>query len=321
MLLQYINLDRILFRRQKIFRVVIFVFLSMLCFLAKSANASCPLIQSVSVPSSIDINPTLPVGSVLSTTTLSWPMLSTTCGYTGYNIQLSVTGNGVPNGNLYPTGIPGLSYRGHVNGWTAPNATNYWPTYWSQDISGDLWGAGTLNFELVKTGPILPGTFPPKVVMIGSIEGKPAFEIKTASSIIVKPTVPSCTPTASVVNVALPTVTQESLVKIADVTGETSFSIDLNCDAPTNISLSFGGNVTNSSKAIYKNTNVTTGDSIGIQILRGSNPVPIGAGKNINLGTINGRASYEFSARYYALKAGVIPGKVSAISQVSIVYN
>ncbi len=77
----------------------------------------------------------------------------------------------------------------------------------------------------------------------------------------------------------------------------------------------------NTSQAVFKNTDATTGSSVGMQILKDGNPETNGSGQNIPLDTVSGDVSPEFTARYHALTNNIPVGDVSAVAFADIIYN
>lgn len=279
----------------------------------------CPIIYNVAVPTTLNIDPTAAVGSVLATMNLSFPK-NTTCVVNASTITTYDSGNGTPVGNLYPTAIPGISYRGRVTaGWTY--GLGYWPQT-TVETTTSLTGvaAATVTIEFVKTGPVLPGTFPAQDIMKTVANTTSFFILHTANAIEIKPTVPSCTVTP-VVTVVLDGVAKASLATTGATTGDKSFNINVNCASPTSLALSFSGTAVDTNNAIFKNTDATTGASVGVQILKDSNPVPLVAGNYISLGIVDGSVSPVFTARYYALTNSVVEGAVTSVAYATIVYN
>lgn len=296
-------------------------------FFIRSAMACVPYSQTITPPASISLNPGLPVGTVVATATLSWPTFNTGSGgcpvpyATGSHFGL--TGMGTPNGNLYPTGIDGLSYRGKINGGWPSNFFVYWPASVTQPGPyGSGVGGGSVLIEFVKTGPLTSGTFNPQVLMHATLDSVPWFDIYMGSPMVIKPTVPACTVTQSAITVNLDDGNTSQLATAGNTSKDKTFSIPLNCTSASNISLTFSGDIVDSSNAVFRNlSGSANAASVGIQILSGSTPVPTTAGTYLNLGAINGSTTVPLIARYYALANNPDVGTVSAIAYATIVYN
>lgn len=288
------------------------------------ANAECPWLAGVQVPTSINVDPTLPVGTILATTSFTWgTIVRPGCVLPGGTSQtFTLDGMGTPNGNLYPTSVPGLAYRGKITGW--PSAfLNFWPVSVPNWIVGDnTVSRGTVIVEFVKTGPLQPGTLAPQVIMVAQIAGKPWFNVYMEGSINIKPTVPACNTSTPTIDVQLNPISPTDLPSVGATAGSKDFAIKLSCGAPANISLNFSGDVVDASQAVFRNTNATTGSSVAVQILKDSNPVPVGAGNNINIGAaVSNEITTQFTARYYALTNNAQVGDVSSVVTANIVYN
>ncbi|WP_261160387.1 fimbrial protein [Serratia fonticola] len=296
--------------------------------LATSAQACTPFRQSLAAPASINLNPSLPVGSMVATATLTWStfLSSSDCGivFNGRTDIFNLTGYGSPSGNLYATDIPGLAYRGKITaGWPANFIGKYWPQSLSSGVGTNSGvSGGTVVVEFVKTGPIQPGTFGPQVILSAAIAGTPWFELYLSSPIIVKPTVPACTVTQSAISVTLDDANTSQLAAMGNTSKDKTFYIPLNCTSASNISLAFSGDISNTTNAVFRNlSGGVNAARVGVQILNSNTAVPTTPGTYLNLGSINGSISVPMTARYYALANNVDVGNVSAIAYATIIYN
>ncbi len=276
----------------------------------------CPERGSFTPPATINIDPTLPVGSILYSTNIVFSDPDR-CASDGPIARGSIEGIGIPDGINYPTGIPGVAYNAGISYW------GYAPTSWSTGGVPRAYffgGGDILMFRLVKTGPIMPGVFPAGPIMNGKGDAKIMFQLTMLSSVIVAPAVPACT-ADSVVPVGLEPIMTNNLASQGSTGGDKNFSINIHCSMATNLSLSFNGDAVDKSNGVLRNTDATTGSSVGIQILKEGAIVPIDPANIIPLGLINGDYSALFTARYYALNNTVVEGNVNAIAFATIVYN
>lgn len=284
--------------------------------------AECPGTATVTPPSQVNMDPTLPVGSTLFSVQFSAPTTTALCPIGLGHSTAGYYGVGTPNGNLYPTGIPGMAYRVTVVG---SGATTGVAPFWWGIFTTTNYSAWTLDypvrFELVKTGPIMSGTFPAQDFLLGKTENNYiVWKLSTTRAIDIEPVTPACT-ASPVVTVNLDPAIKGSLATQGDTAGEKGFNINVTCLAPTSIALAFSGTVIDPVNAVFANTDATTGSSVGIQILKGSDPVPLGSGNFVQLGMVNGSISPGFSAKYYALNNAVVEGNVSSVVYATIVYN
>lgn len=289
------------------------------------SHADC-MVAHTAGPGTLNTNPAVAVGTVLGGMTLSWKQ---TAGSAECDFPLNVTslysfkGDGIPNGNLYPTGIPGIAYRGSLPAWAFAGLSGYWPTQNSYSSGGGYnLAAGNAIIEFVKTGPIGSGTFGPQTIMDSTIAGRPFFKIILDNAIIIKPITPACTVTQSAITVNLDDANTSQLATMGNTSKDTAFNIPLNCTSAANISLVFSGDVADNTNAVFSNlSGSTNANSVGVQILKDSTPVPTMAGTYLNLGQINGSISIPLIARYYALTNNADVGAVSAIAYATIAYN
>lgn len=298
----------------------------LLTLLSSKVYAGCPIVAHVTGPATLSVNPSLPVGTVLATITLSWGSTPSTCTLntpTG-TAQYEFKGEGVPDGHLYPTSILGISYDGRLPGWSYQGLDGYWPV--SKPYSyfgGSTISAGNTIIEFVKTGQVTLGQpFGPGLIMEGTINGLSWFNIYLDNSITIIPTVPACTITQSVIPVTLATASSNDLKTTGNTAESTAFNIPIKCDTEADIGLSFSGTVADSANGVFKSSDAETADKVGIQLLdKNSTPVPTDADHSVPVGKINGPYNYPMTARYYTLAPGVTAGKVSSVVNATIIYN
>jgi type 1 fimbria pilin len=292
-----------------------------------SAEACTPYRQYLSAPTQINLNPTLAIGSVVATVNMTWPIIMSggdcPVAYNTPSGVFALLGEGVPNGRLYPTSIPGIAYRGRISDGWAPRLENTWPLITTMAVGGPQGVAGgTATLEFIKTGPIEPGTFDPQRVMHASINDVPWFELYLGNPIPVVPTVPACTVTQSAITVNLEDTDTSQLAGMGNTSKDKAFNIPLACSAATNIALAFSGDIADDTNAVFRNlSGSANAASVGVQILKDNTPVPTTPGNFLNLGSINGSVNVPMTARYYALTDNVEVGAVNSIAYATIVYN
>lgn len=291
-------------------------------------SVGCPSVEKISPPSTLNINPTVAIGSVVGAVSVSFPFGTATCPagtYHNGNNYWWIGGVGVPNGNLYPTSIPGVAYRARVAaGWPGQELTKTWPASvyaYDPGLPGTYMG-GTIYLEFVKTGPIGSGTFGPLVFGRETVNNVPVIEFYLDGPIFLAPVTPACTVTQSAIAVNLDDTNTSQLTSVGNTSKDNAFSIPLNCTSASNISLSFSGDIADTNNAVFSNlSGSTNANSVGVQILKDNTPIPTAAGTYLNLGTINGSVSVPMTARYYALTNNADAGAVSAIAYATIMYN
>ncbi|HBE9178830.1 TPA: fimbrial protein [Serratia fonticola] len=291
-----------------------------------SAEACTPYRQYVNAPLTINLNPTLAIGSVVATANLTFPAMQVTSDcpipYGASWATWNLFGEGVPDGRLYPTTIPGVAYRGAITAGWADALQRPWPLITGYPVGTQGLAGGTATLTFIKTGPIEPGTFGPQMVMHGTVNDIPFFELYLGNPIPVVPTVPACTVTQSAITVNLEDTSTSQLAAMGNTSKDKAFNIPLTCNSATNIALAFSGDIADDANAVFRNL---SGDanaaSVGVQILKDNTPVPTTSGNFLNLGTINGSITVPMTARYYALTDNVEVGAVKSIAYATIVYN
>lgn len=278
---------------------------------------------SVAVPSTIVNDPAIPQGSVLYTSspTSINQRVNFTCNNSGNNGWGLVNDAGTTpptTENLFPIGTTGVSYRITQSG-------NYIYPYPFFDLGNGSWyEADAVTLELVKTGPIADGS---------SLQGQLAsFKAGTPGNYIFDAvitlanqltfTAPSCTANASVINVTLPTVTNQAFSGVGSVTGATPFQIALTCSggATVRITLDTTTPVAGKPGVIAPSSGSTSG--IGVQLLDSSGVTPVSFGVPTVIGaTPNGALNVNYVARYYQTGATVGAGSLGATATFTLSYQ
>lgn len=300
----------------------------MSALLLPSVSMALPCSYSfhVSSTSSLNVDPSVSIGSVVGSAIGAFPVLPYDgCGGAGAG---QIIGVGTPNGNVYPTTIPGVGYRAIIlSNWTAPLSAGYWPTGMTASYPawfGTGFPAGSLKIEFIKTGiiPAQGGTFGPTPIGYLMVNGQVGATFNLDTPMIINPVTNACTITQSAIPVNLDDVTTGQLTMPGNTAKDKPLTIPLSCSMPVNISLSFNGAMSDSTNGVFQNTNSANANSVGIQLLdSNNNPVKTGSGQYIPLGTVSGNLNYSMTARYYALTSNVAAGAVNAIAYASIVYN
>ena len=292
-----------------------------------SVSMACSYSFHVTSVSSLDVDPSLPIGSPIGSAQASFPELPFN-GCVGQG-QGQIVGIGTPVGKVYPTTIQGVGYRAIIlSNWAPPLSIDYWPT---GTVGGPLttwfsggFPAGTLKIEFIKTGviPAKGGTFGPTPIGYLMVGGYIGATFNLDAPMVVNPVTNACTITQSAITVNLDDVRAGQINVPGSTANEKLVNIPLSCSLPAAISLAFSGTVTDSTNAVFTNSNSGNASSVGIQLLdQYNNPVPTLAGQYVSLGTVNGTLNYPMTARYYSLRSNVDAGVVNTVINVAIVYN
>jgi type 1 fimbria pilin len=186
-----------------------------------------------------------------------------------------------------------------------------------------MFPGGSILMYFSKTGSTgNGGTFGPQEIAIFSINGMPVHTIYLANQVEIVAKRQACNVTQSATSVTLTDTTAVELSSVGSTSKDQQFYIPLNCSANTNISLSFSGDLADSSNAVFSNlSGDANADSVGVQILNGGKPVPTASNTYLKLGLVNSSLSVPLTARYYALKNNALAGSVKAVVTANIIYN
>ncbi|CDL82384.1 fimbrial protein [Xenorhabdus szentirmaii] len=312
-----------------------------------SNNANfLPIQYTISVGEDFEINPDLPVNSVLLTQSL--PATSPT-GQFMCDSQLGLyryEGIGTPTNSIYPIpNIPGLGYRikkttdksGHdiEDGWFPYTRNQVYNENTFETLTqykGLLFNHQVIyHLQLVKIGDILRG---------GQLTGEIAkgialeknnfqyFSLKIAGSINVKLVYPSCTLKTPSINVPLGDVSKSDFQGIGTETQPKQFKIDLECSSGSpektshpKMTLEDVSFPSNQSDILTLSKNATA-KGVGIRIYHKNNPVNYQPNNNIRLGELSkGHHSIPFQANYIQSESTVTPGSVHASAVFKLAYD
>ncbi|MDX7986994.1 type 1 fimbrial protein [Xenorhabdus sp. 12] len=312
-----------------------------------SNNASfSPIEYTISVGEDFEINPNLPVGSVLLRKIL--PAISPT-GQLMCDSHLGLyryEGIGTPTNSIYPIpSIPGLGYRLTKTGDQLGHDTfGSWFPYTSNQVydnityetlteyKGILFNHQTMfHMELVKIGDILSGGQMGGEIARGIALEKSNFQylsLKIAGSVNVKLVYPSCTLKTPSIDVPLGDVSKSDFKGIGTEAQPKQFNIDLECSSgsPEKIShpkmtledVTFPSNHSD----ILTLSKNSTAEGVGIRIYHNQNPVKYQPNSKLQLGAFgNGHYSVPFQANYIQTGSTITPGSVHANVTFKLFYD
>ena len=297
-----------------------------------SAFASCSLsggkeVVSMTLPATITLDPTTPVGTVLATSPQATPNPASSQVSCNNNTNVGVinlTGGGQPNGSspIFPTSVPGVGYQ------ILHPDSNYILPPWNYDSIGS--GTYTLSVasavQLVKTGPITAGsTLSSGTLGFWQYQGSNRT-IRVEDFVLannVKFVAPTCTVATPSIAVTLPTVSTTSLTSIGAVSGATAFTIGLTCTAAAAgqtmaIEIDASRTVPPNTTGVLSSTGTAT--NVGVQLVDSSfNPVALGTPVTVGT-TPTGAYNLTYYAQYYTLATNPKSGSVSAAATFTISY-
>ncbi|HKT41218.1 MAG TPA: fimbrial protein [Rhodanobacteraceae bacterium] len=251
---------------------------------------------------------------------------------------------GPPTGSdqaLFPTGIPGISYR-----LLHPDQSTLLAAYPNYPTNTGIFSV-TTNLALYYTGPDLPsnnsvlnGQLSQWKIDIcsnpvltgggnykgcnGTVSPQPVETFNISANIIIQ--VPTCnvSPASQSTVVTLPTVGSLAFTGQGASTGQTPFSLQLtNCS--NNLSVNITLNSTNAqagATGVIAPSGAGYATGIGVQVLAADGTTPVTFGSTINTGVTSG-SNYAINlfARYYQTGTTVTTGPVQGIATFTLSYN
>ncbi len=247
---------------------------------------------------------------------------------------------------LFPTGIPGISYR-----ILHPDNTNYLSSYPNYPITGygPISFSVASNLALYYVGPYLPSndsTINGEIaiwnvdVCSGNLNNRNGrcgrgntnspqpveiFNLNATIHILV----PTCNIATGSVNkgVALPAVNTTAFTGQSSTTGLTPFSLQLtNCADNLGVFITLNSNnaQAGATGVIAPTSGTGYASGIGVQILESDGTTPVTFGNVINTGTTSGaNSNYTINlyARYYQTGATIAGGNVQGIATYTVEYQ
>lgn len=270
-----------------------------------------------------DIN--APVGTVLSTTSgvitsSGWWCDSAWDFFTVPDTALSSYGN-----NVAVTNIPGVGmrYSTYING-----SGNYQSVIKIPFPAGDSNKIISLNYliELIKIGNITPGFYPSQGRVSHSAISDSVSAIRIINSILMSATVTSygCSVLQPSIDVTMGDVQRNSFSGVGSVSESIPFSVQLNCQANTQVDITINAEQDSSNipGVIRLNqSSETTATGIGIQMLYNNNPMIFGSQINTGSSATEGNYSIPFTARYLQIQPVVTAGHANASATFTMSYR
>lgn len=326
-----------------------------LACLPRAARADCGFVSGSATTvnfnaGTITLTPSTQIGSVLwtsSTASPTNPPVLSCDGNTNGGIVNTIAPSTPVNGDnqLFPTGIPGVSYR-----LLHPDSSSLLALYPYYPVGfGQFQFSVTTNLQLVYTGPYLP---PNNSALTGELSrwkidicDKPRFQFGYYSgckrhgtvapmaveifninaTIIIQ--VPTCTidPGSITKSVSLPIAQVQQLTGQGTTTGSTPFSLQLT-QCPNGLHVFVTLDTTNPQTGdpgvIAPTTGTGYAGGIGVQILNADGTTPVTFGSAVNTGT-TAASNYTINlfARYYQTGATATAGNVKGVATYTINYQ
>ncbi len=277
-----------------------------------NAVAGCPAntdVQTIDF-GPVEAAPDLPAGTILAQKSVIFPIDATDCG----GLQLVFSGQEDGNNYItYSTGLRGIGYRI----WHSRLPLTMTPT------SGTMQITKTPEFliQLIKTGSEMQtGTMPLiSINMKAPYDGDRTIITLNAQAVIRTTT---CSLLTKDIIVSMPSLDTSVFTGKGTTTGETNFSLDLQCYDGTRVDVTFTPRIPDTQLAVGVLTptpqlNGATG--LGVQILHQG--VPVRLAESLVLQQQKGRFSLPFGARYYQMTDHVAAGPFQATALFSLAYQ
>lgn len=191
----------------------------------------------------------------------------------------------------------------------------------------------TFTARIIKVGPVAAGTAGALQLAqftnysFGITDSAPfyATTLRTSAANVVTTCSTAVLPSSTIV---LPTVSTQSFQGVGTTSGETPFTIHVNCTpAPQGspalaITLDTANPQAGAAGVIAPTTGTGRAKSVGVQLLQGNGGTPVTFGATIPEGPVppSGSLPMPFFARYYQTAGGVTAGTVTATATYTLIY-
>lgn len=292
----------------------------------------------------ITLTPSTQLNSVLWTSNTASPANPPVLACDGNtNGGIINTISGPPTGSdntLFPTGIPGISYR-----LLHPDTSKLLAVYPNYPTGSGTFNVAS-NLQLVYTGPYLP---PNNSTLTGQLSqwkidicSNPAiyfgnyygcyssvtpqpvetFNIQATIKILV----PTCDidPGSVSKTVTLPNVSTTQFSGVGSTTGSTPFNLHLiNCPSNRGVFITLDSSSAQPGvSGVIAPSGAGYASGVGVQILQANGTTPVTFGSTFSTGTISG-STYDINlnARYYQTSTPISGGTVKAVATYTLNYQ
>lgn len=311
----------------------VFVALATISGWAPQAYSECPTtsgLPAVFAYGTVAVSNALPVGEIIPGTVRSFNLIGKCASSSLYNkpiVTCPASGTEVAGmTGVYPTSLGGIGMRVRDAQGKPMVGTGTCSTDSSLGNSGSD-GAFNVSgtFELVKTGPVSPGsvsgTYRSGVLNTGYVLNNGADSLTIASGTAIRSVSCSINPATANQTVFLATVSPTMFGSAGSVAARTPFALALNCQSGVKVSVTFSSA---SGKASIPSVlaSIGTATGIGVQLLDATQ-TPITLDSSFILtSSSTGNMSFDFYAQYYRLGvAPISPGTVKAMAIFTMSYQ
>ena len=297
---------------------------------------------TVSLPGNLSIVRDSAVGSILfDSTWVATNVVRPNCGGTGPVISGYVAAMvPVPGfANVYETGVAGIGIKTswlatvvNVNTYTIDSARPLASP--ASTVAGFTAGVqgnmGYFRVQLIHTGQVLPGSFNLPTKLASGVYGTAEINVLNLSNNTASVAAPACTVQQSAVSVTMPVASGRYLPSVGSTTGDTGFSISINCPSPVSVSMTMtdAANPDNVSSTLSLSA-ASTAKGVGYQIVYNGTAISYGPDSavmnnvnqfNVGKVSVSGALTIPFTARY--VRTGqIVPGTADANATFTMSYQ
>jgi type 1 fimbria pilin len=299
------------------------------------------IVYTLTMPSSVTATSNLAIGSTFGSTgsvTVTFNCSNVISQYKKVTPQAAIVATLDPTNKagagyvVLGTNLPGVAIKLTGNptnpdsGLNGPGGTPGWELSSKTNTSSSV--SETFTAQLIKTGPIGPGTVNALTIVqltnysYGNTDSSPYYASVATTSVAVN--TPSCSLTMPSANfaVALPTVSANALKAVGATAGATPFNITYNCGTSLTVSMYMTTPNAGSSAGLMLPDGVTcTGaaTNVALQLLMKSQAVTFNTSQKI--GTASGNLTIPFVVQYYATATPVSSGSVCTTATYTLTYQ
>jgi type 1 fimbria pilin len=241
--------------------------------------------------------------------------------------------------NIYQTGVAGIGIKANwqpsVTASPDMDGAGALPftspvTAWSTYAAKLYYNMGKFRVQLIKTGPVLPGSFNLPVKLGTGNYGTAEINVLNLSNNTASVIAPACAIQNPLAQVTMPVASGRYLPSVGSTTGDTAFSIALNCPTPVSVAVTFtDATDPNNVGATLSLSTDSTAKGVGYQIVYNNKVINYGpessAANTINqfsvapAGTV-GSLIIPFTARYVRIGT-IAPGTADAKATFTMSYQ
>jgi type 1 fimbria pilin len=300
-------------------------------------------VATITLPN-VSVSPNVPVGTLLgsyTTTGVTFACSNVTSKYGVVTIQAGNlaaldTTNAIGGGSIkFATNVPGIAVKLTATpnqadaGTNGPGGVPGWELNAKTNTSSSI--ATSFTVQLIKTGPISPGTVGSINLLqltnysYGATDSAPYYVTLVLNPVTVS--MNSCSVNVGSANftVTLPTVSNTAFTGAGTVAGTTPFKLVYSCVTGWTLSMTMNTANPGSSPGVILSTSggscTSSATNIGVQLLQGNmQPVTFNSPQAIGASP-NGTLTIPYYARYYQTAAPAGPGRVCATATYTMSYQ